>query len=83
MFETMTPMLRLRPPARLCACRLGLYFSSCITFSTRACVDFLTEPAPFSTRDTVAVDTRARRATSSSVMPASSHVARRVAWVEM
>jgi hypothetical protein len=42
MFETMTPMVRLRPPARLCACRLGLQFSSCITSRTRARVVLLT-----------------------------------------
>ncbi len=63
MFETITPMLRLLPPARLRAWRFGLYLSSSITFSTRARVVLLTSPVLLSTRDTVAVDTRARRAT--------------------
>src|SRR3712207_6558195 len=73
MFETITPMLRLRPPARLWACRLGLYFSSCIPLRTRARVEGFPDAPLFRTRDTVAVETRALRATSSSVMPASSH----------
>ena len=63
MFETMTPMLRLLPPARLRAWRFGLYLSSSMAFRTRARVVFLTRPVLLSTRETVAVETRARRAT--------------------
>jgi len=56
MFETMTPMLRLLPPARLRAWRFGLYLSSSTAFRTRARVVFLTRPALLRTRETVAVE---------------------------
>src|SRR5690242_12507842 len=63
--ETITPTVRLLPPARLRAWRLGWYFNSRIAFITRARVLVLTTLALFKTRDTVAVETFARRATSS------------------
>src|SRR5579871_462743 len=63
--ETITPMVRLLPPARLRAWRLGWYFNSRMAFITRARVLVLTTLALFKTRDTVAVETLARRATSS------------------
>src|SRR5580692_11218869 len=65
MLEAITPKLRLLPPARFRAWRLGWYFSSSIAFTTRARVELLTTLALFNTRDTVAVDTLARRATCS------------------
>src|SRR3954447_21492598 len=70
MLETMTPILRLFPPAKLRACRLGWYFSSSTAFITRARVEFLTSRAPLRTRETVAVETLARRATSARLMNA-------------
>src|SRR5580765_8454626 len=66
-FETMTPTLRL-PAARPRASRLGLYLSSSTTFITRTRRALPTPPLLFSTRETVAVDTRARCATCSWVI---------------
>src|SRR5690242_8016857 len=63
--ETITPRVRLLPPARLRAWRLGWYFNSRMAFITRARVLVLTTLALFKTRETVAVETFARRATSS------------------
>ena len=68
MLETIIPIVRLFPPARLRAWRLGWYFSSSIALITRARVDVLTTLALFSTRETVAVETLARRATCSRFM---------------
>src|SRR3954454_12675638 len=68
MLETITPMVVLLPPARCRACRLGWYFSSSTALMTRARVEFLTTLALLSTRETVAVDTLARRATCSKFM---------------
>src|SRR4051794_35178603 len=68
MLETMTPILRLLPPARLRACRLGWYFNSSTAFMTRARVEFFTSRAPLRTRETVAVETLARLATSARFM---------------
>src|SRR6476469_6752699 len=68
MFETIMPKVRLLPPARLRACRLGWYLSSSIALITRARVDVLTTLALLSTRETVAVETLARRATCSRFM---------------
>src|SRR5580658_2826866 len=65
MLEAITPRLRLLPPARFRAWRLGWYLSSSMAFSTRARVEVFTTLALLSTRDTVAVDTFARRATCS------------------
>ena len=48
--------------------------NAAIAFSTRARVELLTGPVLFRTRDTVEVDTRARRATRSKLMKSSSHV---------
>src|ERR1035441_4353295 len=48
-----------------------------MAFMTRARVEFLTEGALFSTRETVAVDTRDHRATSSSLIHAPSSFAPR------
>ncbi len=64
----MTPRVRLLPPAKLRACRLGWYLSSSIAFITRVRVEVLTTLALFSTRETVAVETFARRATCSRFM---------------
>src|ERR1035437_3586332 len=66
--ETIIPMVRLLPPARWRAWGLGWYFSSSIALITRARVDVLTTLALFSTRETVAVETLARRATCSRFM---------------
>src|SRR5205807_2005477 len=66
--ETITPTVRLLPPARLRACRLGWYFNSSMAFTTRARVEVLTTVALLSTRETVAVETLARRATCSRFM---------------
>src|SRR5271155_5327239 len=71
MLEAITPKVRLLPPARFRAWRLGWYLSSSIAFSTRARVEVFTTLALFSTRDTVAVDTFARRATCSRFMSES------------
>src|SRR5258708_10965598 len=68
MLEAITPMVRLLPPARLRAWRLGWYFNSAMAFITRARVELLTTLASFRTRDTVAVETLARRATLSRLM---------------
>src|ERR1035441_2201719 len=68
MLETIIPMVRLFPPARLRAWRLGWYFNSSIALITRARVDVLTTLALLSTRETVAVETLARRATCSRFM---------------
>src|ERR1044072_675710 len=68
MLETITPIVLLFPPARLRACRLGWYLISSMARMTRARVEFLTTLALFSTRETVAVDTLARRATCSRFM---------------
>src|SRR3954452_6056425 len=68
MFETITPMVLLLPPARFRAWRLGWYFSSSMARMTRARVEFFTTLALFRTRETVAVDTLARRATCSRFM---------------
>src|SRR5436305_8375744 len=65
MLETIMPKVRLFPPARLRACRFGWYLSSSMAFTTRARVEVLTTLALFNTRETVAVDTFARRATCS------------------
>src|ERR1035437_8632273 len=66
--ETIIPMVRLLPPSRWRAWRLGWYFSSSIALTTRARVDVLTTLALLSTRETVAVETLARRATCSRFM---------------
>src|ERR1017187_5293448 len=68
MLETIIPIVRLFPPARLRAWRLGWYFNSSIALITRARVDVLTTLALLSTRETVAVETLARRATCSRFM---------------
>src|ERR1017187_9172215 len=68
MLETIIPMGRLFPPARLRAWRLGGYFSSSMALTTRARVDVLTTLALLSTRETVAVETLARGATCSRFM---------------
>src|ERR1035437_6714125 len=68
MLETIIPMVRVFPPARLRAWRLGWYFNSSIALTTRARVDVLTTLALLSTRETVAVETLARRATCSRFM---------------
>src|ERR1035438_9456375 len=68
MLETIIPMVRLFPPARLRAGGLGWYFNSSIALITRARVDVLTTLALLSTRETVAVETLARRATCSRFM---------------
>src|SRR6267154_13448 len=68
MLEAMTPIVRLLPPARLRAWRLGWYFNSAMAFITLARVELLTTLALFSTRETVAVDTLARRATLSRLI---------------
>jgi len=65
---TITPMVLLFPPARLRACRLGDTVSSSMAFITRLRVEVLTTLALFSTRETVAVETFARRATCSRFM---------------
>src|ERR1035438_2741844 len=67
-FETMTPMLRLLPAARARACELGLYLSSSMAFITRPRAALLTTALLFSTRETVAGETDARRATCSRVI---------------
>src|ERR1019366_622925 len=66
--ETIIPMVRLLPPARWRAWRLGWYFNSSIALTTRARVDVFTTLALLSTRETVAVETLARRATCSRFM---------------
>src|SRR5260370_39802714 len=66
--EAITPIVRLLPPAKLRAWRLGWYFNSAMAFITRARVELLTTLALFRTRDTVAVETLARRATLSRLM---------------
>src|SRR5882724_13265405 len=68
MLEAMTPIVRLLPPARLRAWRLGWYFNSAMAFITRARVELFTTLALFRTRETVAVDTLARRATLSRLI---------------
>src|SRR5258706_14410015 len=68
MLEAITPIVRLLPPARLRAWRLGWYFNSAMAFITRARVELLTTLALFKTRETVAVDTLARRATLSRLI---------------
>src|SRR5205807_10418394 len=68
MLDAITPIVRLLPPARLRAWRLGLYFNSAMAFITRARVELLTTLALFRTRETVAVETLARRATLSRLM---------------
>src|ERR1019366_4355198 len=68
MLETIIPMVRLFPPARLRAWRLGWYFNSSIALITRARVDVLTTLALLSTRETVAVETLARGAPCSRFM---------------
>src|SRR5258708_8408165 len=68
MLEAITPMVRLLPPARLRAWRLGWYFNSAIAFITRARVELLTTLALFRTRETVAVETLPRRATLSRLL---------------
>src|SRR5947209_2895519 len=68
MLETIMPNVRLLPPARLRACRLGWYLSSSIALITRARVEVLTTLALLRTRETVAVETLARRATCSRFM---------------
>src|SRR5712692_10353245 len=59
MLEAITPIVRLLPPAKLRAWRLGWYFNSAMAFITRARVELLT---------TLAVETLARRATLSRLM---------------
>src|ERR1039458_10205796 len=68
MLDTIMPIVRLFPPARFRAWRLGWYFTSSITLRTRVRVEFLTTLALLSTRETVAVETLARRATCSRFM---------------
>src|ERR1035438_3517526 len=59
------PSTRLRPPARVRACRFGLYFKLSTARRTFARVELLTPECPLSTRETVALPTPARFATSS------------------
>src|ERR1035438_2920477 len=68
MLETIIPMARLFPPARLRAWRLGWYFNSAIALITPARVEVLATLAVLSARETVAVETLARRATCSRFM---------------
>src|SRR5580704_2954561 len=68
MLLAITPRVRFLPPARFRAWRLGWYLSSSMAFSTRARVEFFTTLALFNTRETVAVETFARRATCSRFM---------------
>src|SRR5229473_6637103 len=68
MLEAITPIVRLLPPAKLRAWRLGWYFNSAMAFITRARVELLTTLALFRTRETVAVETLARRATLSRLI---------------
>src|ERR1019366_1669896 len=63
-----TPSTRLRPPARVRACRFGLYFKLSTARRTFARVELLTPGCPLSTRETVALPTPARFATSSRLM---------------
>jgi hypothetical protein len=58
------PITSLRFLARLCAAPSGTYPSSSIAARTRARVLSRTGPCPCSTRETVAIETPARRATS-------------------
>src|ERR1035438_481549 len=62
------PSTRLRPPARVRACRFGLYFKLSTARRTFARVELLTPGCPLSTRETVALPTPARFATSSRFM---------------
>src|SRR5271168_3181435 len=62
--DTISPMVRLCP-ARALACRFGEYFNSSAAFRTLVRVALRTTPILLRTRDTVAVETPARRATSS------------------
>ena len=48
--ETIIPKVRLFPPAKLRACKLGWYFSSSIALTTRARVEVLTTLALLSGR---------------------------------
>src|SRR5260370_32023855 len=68
MLEAITPIVRLLPPAKLRAWRLGWYFNSAMAFITRARVELLTTLALFRTRETVAVENLARRATLSRLI---------------
>src|ERR1700760_4359540 len=63
-FETIKPMVRLCP-ASARAWRFGEYLSSSAAFKTLLRVALRTTPMLLRTRDTVAVETPARRATSS------------------
>src|ERR1039457_5386778 len=68
-FEAMTPIVRLLPPAKLRAWRFGWCFRSSMALRTRARVDFSTNLVLFTTRETVAVETPACRATCLRFMP--------------
>jgi hypothetical protein len=61
------PTVRVRPLASPTARALGTYPISSMTFRTRCAVLASTSGFPFSTRDTVALDTWARWATSAIV----------------
>jgi hypothetical protein len=61
------------PARQTAACKLGLYFSSSMAFTTRARAVFFTSAALLSTRETVAVETLARRATCSKFMANPCH----------
>src|SRR5208283_2118636 len=67
-FAMTMPSTRLRPPASVRACRLGLYFNCSTTRRTFARVELFTPGWPLSTRETVALPTPALLATSSRFM---------------
>src|SRR5689334_17938247 len=73
---TTAPMLRVRPEARLDASEETTYPSSDAAWTTRARVRSETGPLPLRARETVAVETPARRATSSipGIPPPASRV---------
>src|ERR1700733_11369815 len=64
MSDTISPRIRLRPETSERACVLGKYRSSSIAFQTRLAVLGSTSEGLLIVRDTVAVETLARRATS-------------------
>src|SRR5918993_4488538 len=71
---TSTPMLRVRPEARLDAEEETTYPRDFAADSTRARVAAETCPRPLRARETVAVETPAKRATSSMLTTASPHL---------
>src|ERR1039457_3114619 len=64
MSETIRPTIRLRPATRGRGRVWGWYFNSSMAFQTRWAVSASTRDGLLMVRDTVDVDTRARRATS-------------------